>query len=69
LWSGDCTVGFVIPVLDGYVRAARERIRRRGADGGEAVSFDELAELDGGPYPVVNLAALIAKMRNPHATA
>jgi chemotaxis signal transduction protein len=69
LWSGDHAVGFVIPALDGYVRVARERIRRCSAGPADAVSFDELAELDGGTYPVVNLTALIAKVRNQHAAA
>jgi chemotaxis signal transduction protein len=67
LWSGDRTVGFVIPALGGYARVARARIHRCSADGGDAVSFDELAELDSGTYPVVNIAALIAKLRNQHA--
>lgn len=68
LWSGDRSVGFVIPAFDGYVRISRERIRRGGADGSDAVSVEELAELDGGTCPVVNLAALIANFRAQRAT-
>jgi purine-binding chemotaxis protein CheW len=68
LWSGDLSVGFVIPAVEGYVRIERERIRRRGAGDGGTVSVEELAEVDGGTYPVVNLAALIAKLRAQRAT-
>jgi chemotaxis signal transduction protein len=63
LWSGDRSVGFVIAEFDGYARVARERIRRRGVDGVDTTSMEELAELEGGTYPVVNMSALIAKLR------
>jgi chemotaxis signal transduction protein len=65
LAASDRTSGFLFHGLDGYARVESARIRRSDAAmGAGTTSFEELVELDGATLPVVNVAALIASIRD-----